>query len=299
MNKLFDIVEKLLINNEHAVLPGLGGFVVQQQPAELRKDCLVPAHAAISFNPLMKHNDGMFIIELSRIEGISYKEASKRTDKYIADFHRLLKKNQHLEFGRIREFHLNKERQLEFTPTLVAEFLPANFGLYTLQLPIPKKENKELQFSISARKMMRYAAVFVTLIALFFSADLNKSTYTTQADLSNLLQFNLPEIIVNADTNQQQEYEGKANRTKPQNGRFAYKLVVATFQTTEKAKSFSSQLKSEQYPQAEIIVSTTNTKVCIQSFTSIVAAVNYLEQIKHTDPRFTDAWVMKVDGSSN
>ncbi len=298
MNKLFDIVERLLINNEHAILPGLGGFVVQQQPAELRKDCLVPAHTAISFNPLMKHNDGMFIVELSRIEGISYKEAAKQTDKFIADFHRVLKKNQKLAFGRIGEFHLNKDRQLEFTPTLVAEFLPSNFGLLALQLPIPKKENKEIQFSISARKMMRYAAIFITFMALFFSADLNKSAYTTRADLSNLLQFNLPEIIISADTTIQ-ENEEQANRTKPQNVRFAYKLVVATFQTTEKAESFSTQLKSEQYPQAEIIVSSSNTKVCVQSFTSIVAAVNYLEQIKHTDPRFADAWVMKVDSSSN
>lgn len=294
---VFKIIKKLLVCNEHAVLPNFGGFVVQTEHATITDNSLLPSRNTISFNPLMKHNDGMFIIELSRVKKISYKEAAAQTAKYIELFRTELKEKGNFTFGDIGEFHQSDKENIEFSPTLLADFIPANFGLQEVVLPHHKDESKELIFSFTARKMMRYAAILITFVALLFSTDLNKSNYISQADFSNLLKFDLPEITVIAVPENSETQE--ANRQNSVNLPFAYKVIVATFQTEEKAMSYHEELLSEQFTDTEVIVGKTNTKVAIKTFRSIVAAVNYMEQIRHSDNRFSDAWVLKVDTSLN
>jgi len=298
-------IEKLLASNDHAVVPGLGGFVVQHRPAQITGKHIIPPHATISFNPLISHNDGMLAVAISRENGISYREAAGLVDKETKAFLSKLKTRRKLGFGRLGTFLLENETHLIFTPGSDLSFLPANFGLQALLLPTKAIRSKDIVFTIPAKKLMKYAAIFITFVALLFSSDLNDSTHVAQADFSNLNRVDLPEVVitpaistlnqVELETALQQEEELKTETASVTLSRNTYKVIVAAFETAEKASLLCNKLMHEDYPDAEIVVTSNNTRVSIRSFNDLITAVNYMEQIRRQDTRFADAWVMKSE----
>ena len=85
MENLNQYLEKLIARHDYVVVPGLGGFVVQFQSAEIHNNVIFPPCAVISFNPLMQHNDGLLAIEISRTEQISYRIAVELVNKLTLD----------------------------------------------------------------------------------------------------------------------------------------------------------------------------------------------------------------------
>lgn len=290
---IFRNIEKLLANNDHAVIPGLGGFVVQHQSAQFSGKYILPPHATISFNPLISQNDGMLAIEISREKGISYREATAITEKETREFLMKLKTHRKLTFGRLGTFLLENDSHLIFTPATDLSFLPANFGLQELLLPIKETTTKDIVFTISAKKLMNYAAIFITFFALLFSPHLNESTNVSKADFSQLNRVDLPEIIITPTTETTNPNIEANELALPVNNN--YKVIVAAFDLEEKAMLLCNKLMEEDYPDAEIIKTKNNIRVAIRSFSNIISAVNYMEQVRSEDPRFTDAWVMKSE----
>ena len=149
--------------------------------------------------------------------------------------------------------------------------------------------------------MMKYAAIFITFIALLFSPRLNESTNITRADFSQLNRVELPEITVSPviETTiqeiQPQEPAKESTEDTLLQDKNNYKVIVAAFDLPEKAMLLRDKLKKEDYPESEIIVTSNNTRVAIRSFSNIISAVNYMEEVRNEDPRFADAWVMKSE----
>ncbi|MEA4974909.1 MAG: hypothetical protein VB046_04160 [Paludibacter sp.] len=301
METIFRNIEKLLATNDHAVVPGLGGFVVQQQPARISGKYIVAPRATISFNPLISQNDGMLAIEISRQKGISYREATVIAEKETREFLTKLKAVRKMAYGRLGTFFLENDSHLIFTPATDLSFLPANVGLQDLLLPTNNPVSKDIVFTISARRMMKYAAIFITFIALLFSPRLNDSTNITRADFSQLNRVELPEITVSPiiETTiqeiQPQEPAKESTEDTLLQDKNNYKVIVAAFDLPEKAMLLRDKLKKEDYPESEIIVTSNNTRVAIRSFSNIISAVNYMEEVRNEDPRFADAWVMKSE----
>lgn len=302
---IFRNIEKLLATNDHAVVPGLGGFVVQQQPARISGKYIVAPRATISFNPLISQNDGMLTIEISRQKGISYREATAIVEKETREFLTKLKAVRKIAYGRLGTFFLENDSHLIFTPATDLSFLPANVGLQDLLLPTNNPVSKDIVFTISARRMMKYAAIFITFIALLFSPRLNDSTNITRADFSQLNRVELPEITVSPmieTTIQEIQPQEPAQESAKEStedillqDKNNYKVIVAAFDLPEKAMLLRDKLKKEDYPESEIIVTSNNTRVAIRSFSNIISAVNYMEEVRNEDPRFADAWVMKSE----
>jgi len=295
VEKILHHIEKLLACNDHAVVPGLGGFVVQKQSATISGDKILPPSARVSFNPLINHTDGMLAVNISRELHISYREATKLIENETGQFLLKLKKSKKLEFGRIGTFHLEKDAHLLFTPAVKAEFLPANFGLKPIFLPVSTAtKTKDIVFTLSAKNLMKYAAVFITLISLLFSSEINDNSQVIKADFYSLNKVDLPEITVTPPTSP--EVNTDIYDTPPTE-KFIYKVVVAVYQSEENAIEFSKQLIAQNFSGSEVLNASTNSKVSIRSFTDLIAAVNYMEQIRHQDKRFEDAWVMKTKAS--
>ncbi|MDD2284302.1 MAG: SPOR domain-containing protein [Paludibacter sp.] len=294
MENIFRNIEKLLANNDHAVVPGLGGFVVQHQPAQISGKYMLPPRATISFNPLISHNDGMLAVEISRENGISYREAAGIAEKETKEFLSKLKTHRKLVFGRLGSFLLENDTHLIFTPATDLSFLPANFGLQELLLPQKATPYRDIVLTIPAKKLMKYAAIFITFVALLFSSHLNESTdIVTKADFSQLNRIDLPEITITPSINTPHQTKRITDEVRTNTN--SYKVIVAAFDSEEKARLLCNKLMEEDYPKSEIIVTNNNTRVAIRSFSNIVSAVNYMEQIRRQDNRFTDAWVMKSE----
>lgn len=310
VEKVFRNIEKLLATNDHAVIPGLGGFVVQHQPARISGKFIFPPHATISFNPLISQNDGMLAVEISRVKGITYREATALTEKETREYLAKLKTVRKLPCGRMGTFIMENDSRIIFTPATDLSFLPDNFGVQNLVLPVKNSSSKDIVFTITTRKLMKFAAVIITIISLLFSPHLNDSSNIVRADFSQLNRIDLPEVTVKPEieNNFQEIVTENINADKQTeevtqivsfSDSNSYKVIVAAFDSAEKALLLRNKLMVEDYPESEIIVASNNIRVAIRSFSNIISAVNYMEQVRSEDPRFADAWVMKTNSSAN
>lgn len=291
-------IEKLLACNDHAVVPGLGGFVVQHESARISGQQISPPTATISFNPLINHTDGMLAVQISRDLRINYREATKMIEKEVEQYINHLRKKKKSAFGQIGTFQMEADRLLVFTPTEKASFLPANFGLHAISLKSKSShQSKDIVFTLSTRNLMKYAAIFVTLVALLFSSDINDASHISKADFHTLNKVDLPEITITAE--KINPVEASNSTILPATEQFTFKIVVAAFQSEATALAFCNQLITQDYPESEVLFATNNSKVSIRSFNDLVSAVNFMEQIRNQDARFPEAWVMRTKSTPN
>jgi len=76
----------------------------------------------------------------------------------------------------------------------------------------------------------------------------------------------------------------------PQN----FHVIVAATTHLMAAEAFCSRLQEEQFEHAHIISPTRYFHIAIQSFTDEQEAIDYMKQLRRTDNRFEDAWVLFV-----
>ncbi|MDG2500420.1 MAG: SPOR domain-containing protein, partial [Flavobacteriaceae bacterium] len=69
-----DIVE-LLHNNDCVILPSFGAFVLKKRSAKVEGNEFIPPAKNVSFNAMLKENDGLLVKHISRVRKISYAKA--------------------------------------------------------------------------------------------------------------------------------------------------------------------------------------------------------------------------------
>ncbi|MBV5342716.1 SPOR domain-containing protein, partial [bacterium] len=102
--------------NDYVVVPGLGGFVLQPQPATIVDNKIIAPRKVISFNALMHYADGLLVIEIARTERISYRLAQELLQRETELFKQQLQTNGSFTFGNFGIFHLTNEGNLAFAP---------------------------------------------------------------------------------------------------------------------------------------------------------------------------------------
>jgi nucleoid DNA-binding protein len=294
---IFENIEKLLAANDHAIVPGLGGFVIRHQPAQVVNHKMLPPHIAISFNPLMNHHDGLLALEISRSKGITYRKATEIIHHEIRDYKNKLRIGEKLEFGRMGTFTVDDNHKLIFDPSFCPPFIPFNLGLQ--KISIPKQEthgSKEIVIRIARNQIMKYVAVLLAVVSLLLPPKINESTEVVQADFSRLLLVNLPEILVKPafDFEQQADIGNPNSETINTN----YKVIVAAFYTKEKAEKVCHDLIKRNFPEAEIVPSSDRIAVSVRSFSDFRAAVSFMKNLRTQSDEFADAWVMRNTSSS-
>lgn len=300
MEKIYQHIEKLFGLNEYVVVPGLGGFVLQQQPAAIIDNKLIAPRKVISFNALMHHPDGLLVIEIARTEHISYRIAQELLQHELAIFKQELQISGRSTFGNLGTFHLSGEGIISFEPNPQAPFIPSNIGLSDLQLTdysapkiqlIPK--NRKLR---AANSIMRYAAVFALLLSTLFSPDYRNRNSDSQSaaivSLSNLISVAKIEMqhdsITVADTAKHQVYK----KAETAIGTMSYHVIVASMPTKQMAENYCNVIKQLDYAETKVLEPSKTYRVAIKSFTDREEAVKYMEKLRTTDERFSTAWVL-------
>lgn len=285
VNKIIPHIEKLLAWNDYVVVPGLGGFVTQKQQAFLRDGILYAPSAVIAFNSLIDKEDGALAIEVSRSLSITYRKAVMLIEQEVNELQAMLRTGKTVSIGRLGYLQTNAQ-QCEFTPFHTPSFLPNNafFNNIKLTHEAQKRETVKLHHS----RWMQYAAVILLLISLFIPGTFEHNNLHQTADFSILKTFQLQEIVVLPESG-----NTKSNETLIEK-HIQYQIVVAVFQSEIKALELCTILQADQYGDAQVSGSPGSYKVVVAIYHDLVQAVNHMEQIRKTDSRFTDAWVMKI-----
>lgn len=287
---MYNHIEKLLGRNEYVVVPGLGGFVLQQQSATIVDNTITAPYKTISFNALMRHSDGLLVIEIARTEGISYRKAQELLEHETEVVKQQLKSNGIYNFGNLGTFFLTDEGNMAFNPVKNPGFIPSNAGLSDISLPTQHIQHHQFvanyNKSVSVKKYLRYAAVFALLIATLFVSERKSGIPGSQsAAIISLSKF---APTIKADNTLPTD----TTKTMQQNDSAAYHVIVASLPTQQSAENFQRFLTDNNYPTAHVLKPVKTYRVAIKSFNDKDEAIRFMENLRSSDERFATAWVL-------
>ena len=300
MEKINQHIERLLAYHDYVVVPGLGGFVVQFQSAEIKGDTIVAPRVAIGFNPLMLHSDGLLAIEVARAEQVSYRKAMEIISEEIDALKLMILDDKSLKFGNLGFLTSTDNKSITFEPLELPAFLPLNLGLHDLKISQLKKEikgqHKHISIGLPTAKNFKYAAAAVLLFGMLTIS--NRVSDTRKYDSAELLSF--PEMLTQNKTDVVEQTENVEIAVNPvENAEvlpavpsYPFHVVVASLRTQDAADSYCKALLETDFSEAHIINSSTLHMVALQSFENKKDAINFMKNIRKTDDRFETAWVM-------
>ena len=289
-------IEYLLTEHDCVLIPGLGGFVMQDRPAHYapEENTFYPPTRSIVFNPTLTYNDGILAASLMRAQHISYQQAAQCIERDIDTLRALLKREgDSVLFGHIGTFSLTQNNTLTFEAASDYLLNLQHFGLPTLpMLPVkelsgetertkaipatrPTSSERVIHFTIRRRTLSRaVAAVIAALLLLLTSAPLAPLPDADQAALT-------PTSITDDVNNQVSDGE--------------YLIVVSTLSNRENAllqlQKFHNSGVSEPIYLYE---DGRRAYLYTHSFAQRKEAFAFLKKQLAGATPFADAWVMRV-----
>ena len=183
-----DIVE-LLHNNDCVILPGFGAFVLKKKSASIIQNKFIPPSKNVSFNSMLKENDGLLVKYISGTRKTSYKKALNLVEKEVEAFNKKLTRDLLVEIESIGIFELKDENSLNFNPDLSINFDSSSFGLQSfLKDPLLKniKTESKKEISFVSNYLLRNAAIFISVMGLSYLGYFNYTNYIDTEKLNNI-----------------------------------------------------------------------------------------------------------------
>lgn len=139
--KLEKYIAQLLYRYECVTVPEFGSFLTEVRSARLQPNTYTfyPPKKVISFNSLLRKNDGLLIHHISQSAKIPYNEAVSLVHQEVSLWKKVLESNQILELKNIGEIRLNAENNLVFTALENTNYLPDSFGLSAVVSPVIRR----------------------------------------------------------------------------------------------------------------------------------------------------------------
>ncbi len=179
---IFDLLQL----HDCVIVPSLGGFLAQRKGASWNEEgVLQPPSRIISFNARLTGSDGLLIHHLAAVLNISYLEAAKQVEKYVASANCLLASGEKIALENIGVLDFDDEGNLQFTPAAGSDFFASAFALRTIVAKPVEKQKEVIEAqpqpkvqpakTISFRRAKRlrnirryaaYAALFVLFVAI-------------------------------------------------------------------------------------------------------------------------------------
>lgn len=224
MNDLSRHIERLLLDNDCVIVPGLGGFISYNVSARyVREENLyLPPMRTIGFNAQLVLNDGLLVQSYMQYNDVSYPEALRILESDIDDVKDLLQNEGCVDFSGIGLLHYTMEGSYNFKPCECGILSPALYGLNSFSIselasgksvdiaavneaPVIKtkgkksevheeleekefeeKDKRNLTIKIN-RKVLDYSIAIAASIALFFALSIPvKNTYVNMENYASL-----------------------------------------------------------------------------------------------------------------
>ncbi len=302
MEKFIRHIETLIRRHDYVIVPDLGGFVFQKESAVIHSEALTPPLTVISFNPLMKVSDGLLAIEISRAEKMSFREAMQFIANQVASIKSVLDSGKTVDFGKIGQLKIGDDKKLIFTPSTNKNFIPSNYGLSTLHysprtIQTDKEKRKEIRILLPSRaKIAKYAAIAVVVAGIFFATPKINEDYQNLGNLNLFSKITptkeLVEVEVKEPIVQQIEVEEVTEIVVVPEVELKHHVIVSCMSTQEEAERYCNWLKTQDYSNAHILSPIKTYRISIQSFETKQEAIDFMTDLRNTNPEFADAWVL-------
>ncbi|QNM85206.1 HU-CCDC81 and SPOR domain-containing protein [Polaribacter pectinis] len=301
---LANYINDLLYRYDCVIVPDFGGFVTNKIGAKINSDTntFYPPTKQITFNSLLKHNDGLLANYIASSENISFDKASTAISLSVIKWQNELQ-SKSVEINNLGFLSLNEENQIVFEPNTAVNYLTTSFGLSSVESSSIKRYKEQVKPLIPAAKttekkgvpaFIKYAATAAILLTLGFAGyngyqqnEQKEVLANQQKDLEKKIQsatFVISNPLPTIELNVVKE------TAKP------YHIVAGAFQFPENAQKKVNQLKSKGFDAKVIGVNKWGlTQVTFNSYSDRNDAINNLYKIQ--DSVSKDAWLLvkKVD----
>ena len=141
----------LFLDNDCIVVPGLGGFVCNRQPAQYDegRQELTPPYRSVLFNERLVHHDGVLAQAVSRAKGITLDEAVKAIELEVEQLKAEVVGGKTIAIDRVGRLYKGANDRVQFLADEEMERMLRSFGLRNIPLrPIapatPQPEQTQL-----------------------------------------------------------------------------------------------------------------------------------------------------------
>ena len=309
-------IKELLYLHECVTVPNFGAFLTRTVNVMIHSETGVfsPPRKEVSFNRLLKSNDGILAHYMAQKEHVSYEQALRKIEKEVVVWKQRLN-TQHLTFAGIGEMRLNPEKKISFSPYGVINFDLNSFGLgdfirktilvptfkkeepQTQPLPIMENQNKEnLMFTPSKTEnerspILRYAVIGIIGIALvgisyyfgdqYLTNEKAKATEMAQNKIKSNVQKATFDLGALAEVHLDLEATPVEKASTPLAQLF-YSVIAGSFRSLVNAERKLAQLKAEGFDAAFTEVNPDGlNRVAYGRFTSKREALNLHNYIRY------------------
>ena len=329
---LASYLRDLLYQYECVSIPDFGAFVTRSFPVSInyQTGVFAPFRRELTFNTLLKANDGVLAHYMAQQQNISYESALRAIEKEVIVWKQKLQ-TQPLRLGNLGEMRLNAAKKIEFLPYGIINYDKNAFGLRaftrspireTTQKTEPLKifsimeeTNENFMFTPEqnekkeeASSVLRYAVIGILAVSLIGASYYFGDQYlqTERAKNQELAQkpiqsnvakatFNLGalskiELNMDADESALEEMEGDS--TAAILDQPYYSIIAGTYRDMANAERKLEDLKAQGYSAAFAVVNPEGLhRVAYSRFTSKRQALNLLYYIKYTIQE--EAWYLE------
>lgn len=315
-------LKELLYQYECVSIPDFGAFVTRTFPTQIdyQTGVFQPQRREITFNPLLKSNDGILAHYMAQKLQLSYEGALRDIEKEVIVWKQKLQ-TQPLILGNLGEMRLNAIKKIEFLPYGKINYDKSAFGLRTFTrtplapkttqteplkiFSIMEENNENFMFtpeqnesSSEGSSIMRYAIIGILGIALtgggYYFGDqyLQGERAKNQELAQKRIQANvekatfelgaLSKIELNLTADVTEEAENTDNEPVVLDQPY-YSIIAGTYREMANADRKLEDLKSQGYAAAFAEINPEGLhRVAYGRYTSKKEAMNLLYYIKYT-----------------
>ena len=312
MNEIALHINFLLHTHDCIIVPGLGGFVVNETGVE--KNGLWGLDAPtfeLIFNSKLTYNDGLLAESLMKTNKVSFSRATKLIESASQELLNKLSKNEEVQWDILGTFKINKENNLIFLPNK-AYVRPQFFGLSNARFKpaaLALTSSNKNENAIPVSSILRYVSTAIAVAVLFFlvvvSYNNTSSPVSQHAEIVskplifgnnpsrvNTLKANQPATVV-ASNSSVNSAEANNTVTATDSSTKQYYIVVGVYEVRDVAEKSLSRLKKQGFSNASMIERPTRLDVYSDSFSTREEAQTYLLKFHADNASYRDAWILK------
>jgi CCDC81-like prokaryotic HU domain 2/CCDC81-like prokaryotic HU domain 1/SPOR domain len=327
--KIKDYIKELLFTNQGVVIPGLGGFVSEYEPAafDVSENKFLPPSKKITFKSDYSFQDSLLIKFISKKENLDKEKAKKILDDFVKEIKSGLKKGDKIDFSEIGTLLQTAKGEIQFKQSAESNLLTESYGLKSVKTkPIKSnkisiKTTKPVKQKKSYKKHLIYGLSSIVVICLFaaswfftdgyknfsmihpdkdteVSLSENKALLTTEKNLDSIARADsIKALIVHSiDDNTVKKdalfYEAP-EKQEPKTIYSEFHIIAGSFKKIENAEEFASKIRDKGY-STEIIQSRENLiRIAIFSFTDESEALKKLYKLRETAD-LNSVWILKI-----
>ncbi len=175
-------ISELLYKYDTVIIPGFGAFILKYSAASINPsgNNLTPPSKLISFDPLLKNNDGILANHISEKEKISFFDACSKILAFVENTNISLDEGKQLIMQKIGTFSKTPYNTIIFTPDTSVNYNLESFGMgEIIAYPIlredlkikPQKQSSKTR-PIKERKSFSNAIILTLIIIIILSASI-------------------------------------------------------------------------------------------------------------------------------